>query len=250
MRLAVVIPARDEAGGIGATLEALRDQDDADFDLVVVDNGSSDGTAGVVRAAAQAWGRQRWRVIDEPEKGTGAAADTGIRAAIGSGATHVARTDADCIPARGWTRAVRAGFDSGLELVTGPLIPRSDDVPVGATARLMMRLAFAAARVFGRLRPSNHGPQFRGPYLMSPGCNVAISAATYLRSGGFPRTAIEDVHEDRALVNAVRRVSAAYGYRRDMRVLASARRVHAWGLRRTLRWYADHRYRPELVDIR
>ena len=71
-----------------------------------------------------------------------------------------------------------------------------------------------------------------------------------MAAGGFPRTAIEDVHEDRALVNAVRRLTRRYGAHREVVVLASARRAHAWGLVRTLGWYADHRYRPDVVDIR
>ncbi len=112
-RLAVVVPARDEAHGIVATLEALRDQQDTDFDLVVVDNGSSDGTGDLVRATAAAWGMTRWRVVDEPRKGTGAAADTGMRAAIAQGATHLARTDADCLPLPDWTRRVRARSRAG-----------------------------------------------------------------------------------------------------------------------------------------
>ncbi|NLF04825.1 MAG: glycosyltransferase family 2 protein, partial [Actinomycetales bacterium] len=49
---------------------------------------------------------------------------------------------------------------------------------------------------------------------------------------------------------AVRRLTTAYGAHRDVVVAASARRAHAWGLVRTLGWYADHRYRPEVVDIR
>jgi hypothetical protein len=135
-------------------------------------------------------------------------------------------------------------------MVTGPMVPRADDVPVGPGRRRALRFAVAGAAAFGRWRPSNRGTQFLGPYVMSPGCNVAISADLYLRSGGFPRTCIEDVHEDRALVNAVRTLTDRYGHRRDVVVHASARRVHAWGLRRTLGWYADHRYRPAVVDIR
>ncbi len=250
MRLAVVVPAWQEAAGIGATLAALRDQQDADFDLVVVDNGSTDGTADVVREAARAWDRPRWRVVEEPLKGTGAAADTGIREAVAAGATHVARTDADCLPAPYWTAAVRRAFDDGLELVTGPMLPRSDDVPVGPLRRGALRAAVSVAARFGQLRPGNQDPGYLGPYLMCPGCNLAITADLYERAGGFPRTAIEDLHEDRALVNAVRRLTTHYGYRRDVVVHASVRRVHAWGLRRTLEWYADHRYRPAVVDIR
>jgi hypothetical protein len=33
-------------------------------------------------------------------------------------------------------------------------------------------------------------------------------------------------------------------------VYGSVRRLRAFGLVRTLGWYADHRYRPAVVDIR
>ena len=108
----------------------------------------------------------------------------------------------------------------------------------------------SVAAAFGKIRPGNRDPRYLGPYVMTPGCNLAITAELYLRAGGFPRTAIEDLHEDRALVNAVRLHTRRYGARRDVRVYGSIRRVHAWGLLRTLAWYADHRYRPDLVDIR
>ncbi len=250
MRLAVVVPAFDEEAGITATLEALRDQEDRDFDLVVVDNDSRDGTAALVRAAAERWGAGRWRLVHEPLKGTGAAADTGMRAAIAAGATHLARTDADCLPPPEWTRRVREAFATGDELVAGRLVPRRDDVPVSHVRDGVLRAAVWIASTFGRFRPGNRDAGYLGPYVMTPGCNMAITAELYERAGGFPRTAIEDVHEDRALVNAVRRLTTAYGAHPEVVVAASTRRAHAWGLVRTLGWYADHRYRPEVVDIR
>ena len=249
-RLAVVVPARDEAHGIVATLEALRDQQDTDFDLVVVDNGSSDGTGDLVRETAAVWGMTRWRVVDEPQKGTGAAADTGMRAAIAHGATHLARTDADCLPLPDWTRRVRAAFAGGHDLVAGRLVARTDDRPVSPVQQGVLSAAVSVASTFGRFRPGNQDPSYLGPYVMAPGCNMAITADLYEAAGGFPRTAIEDLHEDRALVNAVRRLTTRYGAHREVVVRASARRAHAWGLVRTLGWYADHRYRPEIVDIR
>lgn len=243
----MVVPAYNEAAGITATLRALAEQDDRDFSLVVVDNASTDGTADVVRSFGFPGDLH---VVHEPHKGTGAAADTGMRFAIARGATHLARTDADCLPAPDWTARVRAAFRSGLQLIGGRLRPRTDEAPLSPPRRAALVAATEAAVLFGRIRPGNRGSGYLGPYIMAPGCNMAITAELYERAGGFPRTAIEELHEDRALVNAVRLLTAAYGQRRDVRVLGSARRVREWGLRRTLGWYADHRYRPEVVDIR
>lgn len=243
MRLWVVVPAFDEAAGITATLDALAAQTDRDFRVLVVDNASTDGTADVVRAHPLGA-----RVVFEPQRGTGAAADTGMRHAIAAGATHLARTDADCVPAPDWTARIRAAF-ADLDLVAGRLLPRTDE-GVPAWQRGVLVAAVSVAAAFGRLRPGNRVPGALGPYVMSAGCNMAITAALYERAGGFPRTRIQDVHEDRALVNAVRPLTARYGARRDVVVRGSSRRVRAWGLVRTLGWYADHRYRPEHVDIR
>jgi glycosyltransferase involved in cell wall biosynthesis len=250
VRLWVVVPAYNEAAGIGATLAALAAQVDHDFTLVVVDNDSTDGTADVVRAFAAGHPGLALHLVGEAQKGTGAAADTGVRYAIAHGATHLARTDADCLPAPDWTARVRAAFGDGLRLVAGQLLPRTDEHRVAAWRRGLLLAAVEVAAAFGRVRPGNRSSEYLGPYVMAPGCNMAITAELYEAAGGFPRTAIEDLHEDRALVNAVRRLTTAYGLRRDVRVRGSLRRVHAWGLRRTLAWYADHRYRPEVVDIR
>jgi glycosyltransferase involved in cell wall biosynthesis len=243
VNLWVIVPAFDEAAGIGATLDALAAQTDRDFRLVVVDNASTDGTADVVRAHPIPA-----EIVDEPQRGTGAAADTGMRHAIARGATHLARTDADCLPAPDWTARVRAAF-AEVDLVAGRLLPRTDE-GVPAWQRGVLVGAVAVAATFGRFRPGNRVPGALGPYVMSAGCNMAVTAELYEAAGGFPRTRIQDVHEDRALVNAVRPLTARYGYRRDVVVRGSSRRVRAWGLVRTLGWYADHRYRPEHVDIR
>lgn len=50
--VSVLIPARDEAARIGACLEGLARQSYRRFELIVVDDHSADGTAGVVRGYA------------------------------------------------------------------------------------------------------------------------------------------------------------------------------------------------------
>ncbi|MGW8483355.1 cytochrome P450 [Microbacterium sp. NPDC055903] len=254
-RLAVVVPVFNEAAGIRPTLQALAFQDDDDFDAVFVDNASTDASADVIRAFISEYGMTRWTIVHEPEKGTGAAADTGMRAAIASGAELLARTDADCLPRADWTASVRRALSPrnrgglGLELVGGELVPRRDE-GLGWPSRAALRGAVHVAEAFGRVRPGNQDDAYLGPYMMAAGCNVGITADLYERAGGFPRTRIEDLHEDRALVNAVRRLTRAYARRGDVVVYGSSRRVQAWGLANTLLWYKDHAYRPAIVDIR
>ncbi|MFF5205095.1 glycosyltransferase [Streptosporangium sp. NPDC000396] len=243
MDLWVIVPAYNEAGGIEATLRALAEQDDRDFTLVVVDNASTDGTPEIVR-------RHGVQVITETRKGTGAASDTGMRHAIAHGATHLARTDADCLPRPDWVRNIRRAFGDGLEMVGGQLRPRTDEFRLKFWERRFIPLVIEVAATFGRYRPGNRDPLYKGPYVMMPGATLAITSDLYERAGGFPRTAIEEVHEDRALVNRVRKLTSAYASRRDVVVFGSVRRLRAYGLAGTLAWYADHHYRPEVIDVR
>ena len=247
-KLFVVVPVYNEADYIAPTFAALAAQSDADFDVVFVDNSSTDASADVIRQFIA--DRPRWHLVTETQKGTGAAADTGMREAIARGATLLARTDADCLPRSDWTESVRRSLTvDGLELVGGELVPRHDE-GLSRAMRILLRGAVELAEAFGRVRPGNKSPEYKGPYMMAAGCNVGITAALYEAAGGFPRTAIEDLHEDRALVNAVRRITNRYARRRDVVVYGSSRRVQAWGLRNTLLWYKDHAYRPDHVDIR
>ncbi|WP_241661390.1 AMP-binding protein [Thermomonospora catenispora] len=251
MKLWVVVPAYNEAAGITATLEAIARQHRRPDGVVVVDNASTDGTAAVVREFAAAHPELRLELLHESQKGTGSAADTGMRHAIACGATHLARTDADCIPPPHWTAAIARAFSDGLEMVAGGLRPRTDEFPLTWRERRLLPLLQEAAALFGRWRPGNRGPDYLGPYVMSPACTLGITADLYERSGGFPRAPIEEVHDDRVLVNRVRRVTRAYGRRRDVWVYWSMRRARAYGLRGTLAWYARHGdHRPEVVDVR
>ncbi|MFD9615367.1 glycosyltransferase, partial [Streptomyces sp. NPDC059083] len=199
----VIVPAYNEEHGIAGTLSALAGQQDRDFTLLVVDNNSTDATVKVVRDFADTHPGLHVEVITELRKGTGAAADTGMRHAIAAGATRLARTDADCLPTPDWTARIRAAFDSGLRLISGQLIPRTDE-GVRLRDRTIILVALEVASLFGKFRPGNRDPRYLGPYVMTPGCNMAITAELYEAAGGFPRTAIEELHEDRALVNAVR----------------------------------------------
>lgn len=78
----VVIPARNRAGTIPAAIESVRSQSFDDIEIIVVDDGSTDGTADVARSIAVE--EPRLRVLSHPvNRGAQAARNTGIRAARG-----------------------------------------------------------------------------------------------------------------------------------------------------------------------
>jgi glycosyltransferase involved in cell wall biosynthesis len=84
----VVIPVYNRAGLLGRALHSVRAQDFTDFEIVVVDDGSSDNPKAVIDALADA----RIRYLRQDNKGGGAARNAGIDAARGR---HVAFLDSD-----------------------------------------------------------------------------------------------------------------------------------------------------------
>ncbi len=229
----VVVPAYQEAAGMGDTLECLAAQTDRGFTLVVVDNGSTDGTADVARGFAPV-APFPVHVIEEPEQGVGCAADTGFRYAIARGATMLLRTDADCLPHSGWVAAGRAALAAGAGMVCGRLRARRDEN--GLLARTGFVVLVVLANALGKLRPSNRDRAFRAPYRMHAGNNMAITAELYLAVGGMPR---RGAPTDQIFRNRVRRQTSAIVYSRAMVVGNSTRRLKTYGVLGTARWYLD-----------
>jgi glycosyltransferase involved in cell wall biosynthesis len=119
VELSVVIPAFNEAAGIGPVLDELASilaRAGLQHEILVVDDGSSDGTAEVVSSLA---GRlPAVRLVRHPaNRGYGAALKTGIRAAR---AEVVAITDADgTYPSEPLPELYRRLVDEQAEMVVG-----------------------------------------------------------------------------------------------------------------------------------
>lgn len=109
--VSVVIPTRDDAPALAECLGCLARQSVAPWEVVVVDNGSSDRSAAV----AAEWGA---RVVTEHRVGIPAAAATGYDAARGQ---VIARLDADSRPDVDWVEriATRMAADPDLAALTG-----------------------------------------------------------------------------------------------------------------------------------
>lgn len=240
-RLWVIVPAHNEAAGIDGTLAALAAQTDTAFALVVVDNASTDGTADVVRRFGTS-APFRVDVAAEAMRGPGPATDTGFRYAIGEGATLLARTDADCLPAPDWVAAAKTAL-SRAEMACGRSVPRWDEQPNLAERRLLPAVRWLAG-LCGRYRPAHRNRRYLTPYVLCSGHNIAITADLYLRCGGTPRVAPGGPAEDLGLINRAREHSRLIVRAEHMVVGHSLRRLRAWGPRRTLLWYAGRRYAP------
>lgn len=248
MKLAVCIPCFNEAAYLAKALRSLSLQSDKNFKIFVCDNNSTDSTAAIALASAAELGLNL-RIVNEKQKGTGAAADTAFRTAINEGFDIVARTDADAVVSLDWTQKILEHFarhPHGLASgVTGPI-----NGELSYVKSSFMKAASLLAATFGLLRPSNYGGGRKFRYVMTNGNNLAIDADSYQKVGGFRRTAIENLHEDRALVNDLRAAGIRVFRVRGMRVGVSSRRINAWGLLNSLRWYANHSYRGGEVDVR
>ncbi len=112
MKVSVVIPAYNEEEYIGKTLAAALKQDYSNYEIIVVDNASTDRTAEIVRQFPSV------RLVYESRKGTQYARERGRLSASGD---IIATLDADCLPASNWISTGIATFrDNKIIAVTGP----------------------------------------------------------------------------------------------------------------------------------
>lgn len=100
--ISIIIPALNAAGTLDQCLEALDRQTVGRdcYEVIVVDDGSTDATALVARAHGA-------RCLQIPHAGPAIARNRGVAQAQGS---LVLFTDADCMPASDWVEQMRAAF--------------------------------------------------------------------------------------------------------------------------------------------
>lgn len=81
MKFSVIVPCWNLAPWIGACLDSVRAQTFADWECVVADDGSTDGSAAILDGIAAADGR--FRILHRPHAGVGAARNAALEAARG-----------------------------------------------------------------------------------------------------------------------------------------------------------------------
>ena len=120
--ISVVVCTYNRADLVRQALQSLREQtaDPATFEVIVVDNVSTDRTAAVVHALIErGWAQLSY--VYEPEQGLSVARNTGMRRARG---TYVAYIDDDARAAPDWIESVaRCARERSPDGIGGPILP-------------------------------------------------------------------------------------------------------------------------------
>ena len=158
-RIAVIVPVRNRRDLLRRTLDALDRQEYQDFELIVVDDGSTDGSDE--EAAARPIAKRAVRVL--PGGGNGAVAARMVAIAA-TDAEILAFTDSDCEPSPQWLSSAMRHVDEGAALVHGLTMPER---PVRPLERSVTEINFG----------------------LFPTCNLVVTRDAYDAVGGFDATA-------------------------------------------------------------
>ena len=216
--VSVLIAAHNEAADIEACLRSVLACSSPDgFEVVVVDDGSTDGTAGIVQRVAD--GDARVQVLSQSRGGKGPALNHAMRHA--RGATCLV-TDADCKVPVSWVTGMMSELEHA-DLVYGTFLLW--DAP--SDNRLWSNIVESKQRV-------KWGPE--APMVLSPyGASVAFKRVVWEDIGGFAESGTgEDADfSDRAIRRGwlVSNSPAEHA-----RVLTRVPRTYPIFVRQVLRW--------------
>jgi GT2 family glycosyltransferase len=221
--VSVVVPCLDAGATLDRCLTSLVGQEtDTSFEVVVVDNGSTDDSVAIARRAA-AESPHRLRLLTESRPGAARARNLGLRE---SGGGVVLFTDADCIAEPGWLTALARALDDPRVLIAGGEIV-GDPAQSGLVARY--------ARSIGLLSQDHTLGHPRAPFFQT--ANLGVRREDALAVSGFdPELALAGEDADFCW-----RLAASHAGR-ELRLVRAARvrhvhRTTAAGLFRQFRGY-------------
>ncbi len=180
----IIVPTRNRAAMLPHTVRSLARQnfDPHRFEILIVDNGSTDATRTVAEELVARRDGVCIRYFHEPVPGLLAGRHRGLREAEGEILIYV---DDDIEAAPGWLSAILGGFsDPGVHLVGGPSLPAFERRPPAWVADFSTiedgRITCGSLSLLdlgGGARPIDPESVW--------GLNFAIRKATCIRLGGF-----------------------------------------------------------------
>lgn len=163
-RASVVVATYNGARTLEGCLKSLQALNYPDYEVIVVDDGSTDRSGEIARAATGI------RLVRQENRGLSAARNAGIAAATGE---WIAFTDDDCRVDEDWLHYLAQDLLSGgFDGIGGHNLLPADDSP---TAAAVMASPGGPAHVMLNDREAEH----------LPGCNMAFRKSALLAVGGF-----------------------------------------------------------------
>jgi len=210
--MSVVVPTLNEEEYVSKCLKSLREQDfGGNFEVIVVDGGSSDSTTDLANALAD-------KVIVYKNKPVGDARNLGAKLAE---TEMVAFIDADTIASKGWLDSIRESLSfTGVVGVTGPTLPYAGS-PLDLLA---YKVATGWLQRFSMV--------FGLPHVA--GFNCAYRRGPFLRCGGFEEG--RTLSEDLALSLKIR-YEGQLIFNKKMIAYTSTRRARTYGYGRLAMFY-------------
>lgn len=211
MKISVVIPAYNEEHNIAPTISAVLAQDYPDFEVIVVNNASTDATAEVAQ-------RFPIKLVHESRKGLLWARERGRQEASGD---IIANIDADCLPERDWLSSGVRHFERiDVVAVTGPYDYHDGTKIFRKISLFIQKHLYRLMNSFVQAKPVRAGAVLIGG-------NNFIRAYVLERTNGY-NTALVFYGED---TDTAKRVSA-HGrviFHKNLIMKTSARRFKAQG---------------------
>lgn len=213
MKLSVIIPTRNRAASLRRALVSILGQSFSknDFEVIIVDNGSSDDTQSVASEFINTYANFRYLNADAP--GLHEARHMGMNAAK---AEFLVFCDDDIGASSGWLEGVWEGFyQYGADLVGGKILPQWEITPPTWLINLWKRgepdwqaLGYLSILDFGNIIK-----EIDSSYIW--GCNFSIRKNLLLEAGGFHPDSMPDdlLHLRGDGESYVARFAASRGYK-------------------------------------
>lgn len=187
-QVSVIVAARNEEHNIARLLTALRLQSYPNVEVVIVDDGSTDRTAAIVRRFQESNSKIKLVQIglentpSSPRKKR--ALTAGIRQSHGE---ILVFTDADCVPLPGWVKGLVREFDASVGLVAG--YSPYDPQPVALSGRHLFHEFLHAFVQYEEVKGALWSAGAIGlsrPWLCT-GRNLAYRKVVWDEVGGFDK---------------------------------------------------------------